>query len=173
MTRIVDRDEKGRIKKGGAVLTSEEASQMGHKSAAKRKQKEENIEALLTEAGYDDDENQAPAHVVQLATHATKSHAALKDWRRMTNQEAQTGAAVMGDQETLIYRPEKPGEPCQLCGRLDLPLKFAEQLRRLLESKLPEETGEIKTEVDNEELETLVQHGLTPQENPRNELQED
>lgn len=99
----------GRILPGGKVLSSEQASEMGKQSHAKRGS--ETADKILAEAGFDDD-NPAPEHLQVLVDYGVSGKsgavAALRDVRRLTStEEAAAGPAVA----------VKPGHKCPVCNQ--------------------------------------------------------
>lgn len=99
---ITDRDSKGRIKKGGKVLTSEQASIQG-KMPKGKKEKSASRDQLLKESGYDDPDS-APESKKLLAEEASKGSVPAIN-KFLGKQEEITQSA------TLM----QPGDFCPSC----------------------------------------------------------
>lgn len=106
--RKVERDpDTGQFQK--VELSSEQAAEFGRRSGEARRGATQN--ELLEEAGYDPPSS-APAYVKLMGAQATKSHTAMRDWRRFAGQHIE--AEYAGE----LRKPER-GEVCALCGRGD------------------------------------------------------
>jgi len=82
--RIIGRDQEGKIRKSS--LPPAVAREMGAIGKERRFSNAQTVQALLFEAGYDDD-NPPPNHLKVLAELACSNHNALRDFRRLTSQE--------------------------------------------------------------------------------------
>ena len=106
---ITDRDELGRIKKGGKKITSQEAREIGLRG--KKVYKEASSLGLLEEAGYDGD---APEHLVILAQIAAGNKASavaamnafLKLTKKTDSGELVENGGCPFRNECVIFRTE-------------------------------------------------------------------
>ena len=99
--RIIERGPDGRIIK--AKLTSEEASELGKKSAEVRWSTTKTAEILLSEAGYNE-ENPPPEYAKIMANQAIKSHSAMRDWRQFIGV-GEVGSRLCVDQIQVMFQP--------------------------------------------------------------------
>ena len=104
---ITERDELGRIKKGGKVLTSQEAGKIG--KLGYQVKKASSREQLLVEAGYDNPKD-APEHLHILAKQAITSTPAMNAFLRLTQperiEERKNGACPYQDTCTIFRNEE-------------------------------------------------------------------
>lgn len=103
---ITDRDKLGRIKKGGKVLTSEQASKQGKMQREKGKKQASSKDELLKDAGYDEPED-APVTTRLMADAAAKGNVtAIRTFA--PNEETPT---VKG------HGYPQPNEKCPTCSQ--------------------------------------------------------
>jgi len=114
---IVERDEFGRIKKGGKKLTSEEAKELAKRSAEVRSGGGSAVENLLREQGYNETDNPPPEYIRIMALQAKASPSAMAHWRRVhAVGDAGTSAPSALELHGHFMQPE-PGERCPWCGK--------------------------------------------------------
>lgn len=104
--RRISRDEQGRIRK--VHLPSDVAAEMGRTGAERRHNHLADVEKMLKEAGYSD-ENPAPTYVLAMARQAQKSTSALRDWMRFNR------VAMPSSDDVATPRP---GEVCPTCKHM-------------------------------------------------------
>lgn len=130
---INERDERGRII--SKSLTSEEARLMRANVKGKAEKAKDAAEAILLEIGFTD-EHPAPAIIKELAAIATSRRAnsvgAISQLIKMA-RAGEDGAGVM-------HPPTKPGDVCELCGRVYKPAEHVAELRQIVET-----VGKAKT----------------------------
>jgi len=110
--RRIFRDHSGTIRAN--EVPKELAQAWAKRGGASASQKASNALELIEEAGFTEDN--CPAHLKLLAKQAATSHWALRDFRKLTSQEA-PAVPESTYEDTGVYQLPPRGQRCPRCGQ--------------------------------------------------------